>query len=42
MSAPENKNKQKRKNVEDFGEKAQIYLTGRICRDFIWQVLFVR
>jgi hypothetical protein len=42
MSAPDKKNKQKRKNVEDYGEKAQIYFTDRICHDFIWQDLFVR
>jgi hypothetical protein len=26
-TAPDKKNKQKRKNVEDYGEKAQIYFT---------------
>ncbi len=37
-TAPDKKNKQKRKNFEGYGEKTQIYFTDWICRVFIWQV----
>ncbi len=41
-TAPDKKKKQKRKNVEHYGEKAQIYFTGKICLYFIWQVFFCK